>query len=615
MDLTLTEKVPITEKTRQAGMRLMIHVWRYRRPVIIGLVLTALAMTLNSSAALVLKYIIDSALIGKNMNMLLLGCAALVGTMFFKGICGYSRTMLLSWAGLRVVEDLRNDALDRIQAMSLGYFEKQRSGELMSRIMNDTSMIQMFVISTIAEGVMVVFGVLSSLAVAVFLSAKLTILAVVLSPFIIVAIASAGKKMKRLSHTAMESLADLQALLYEIISAMNVVKAFSMEGHERERFAKENRWNMRMNIKLTRVRALYTPLVELIGGAALALLFWVGGRDVIHATPDFITGKVLTTGDIVSLFVALQLLFTQFNRVNQIYMSVQNAFASADRTYTIIDMEPDVKDKPGAVEIPDVQGNIEFRSVGFEYNPGEPVLQDVSVTVKPGMVVALVGSSGAGKSTFIKLLPRFYDVTSGAILIEGVDIRDAAIKSYRRHIGIVPQDTILFRGTIRDNIAYGRPGATEEQILEASRMAYAHNFIKDMPDGYDTFVGEHGATLSGGQRQRVAIARAILKAPRILILDEATSNVDSVSEKYIQEALDNLMQTRTTFVVAHRLSTIKNADLILVMDKGRIVERGRHEELYAGNGVYRNLYETTLSAERAHARPPKGESAADGANE
>jgi subfamily B ATP-binding cassette protein MsbA len=615
MDLTLTEKVPITEKTRQAGMRLMIHVWRYRRPVIIGLVLTALAMTLNSSAALVLKYIIDSALIGKNMNMLLLGCAALVGTMFFKGICGYSRTMLLSWAGLRVVEDLRNDALDRIQAMSLGYFEKQRSGELMSRIMNDTSMIQMFVISTIAEGVMVVFGVLSSLAVAVFLSAKLTILAVVLSPFIIVAIASAGKKMKRLSHTAMESLADLQALLYEIISAMNVVKAFSMEGHERERFAKENRWNMRMNIKLTRVRALYTPLVELIGGAALALLFWVGGRDVIHATPDFITGKVLTTGDIVSLFVALQLLFTQFNRVNQIYMSVQNAFASADRTYTIIDMEPDVKDKPGAVEIPDVQGNIEFRSVGFEYNPGEPVLQDVIVTVKPGMVVALVGSSGAGKSTFIKLLPRFYDVTSGAILIEGVDIRDAAIKSYRRHIGIVPQDTILFRGTIRDNIAYGRPGATEEQILEASRMAYAHNFIKDMPDGYDTFVGEHGATLSGGQRQRVAIARAILKAPRILILDEATSNVDSVSEKYIQEALDNLMQTRTTFVVAHRLSTIKNADLILVMDKGRIVERGRHDELYAGNGVYRNLYETTLSAERAHARPPNDQIATDGANE
>jgi subfamily B ATP-binding cassette protein MsbA len=600
MDLTLTEKVPITAKTRQAGMRLLIHVWRYRKPVVFGLVLTALSMTLNSSAALVLKYIIDGALIGRNMHILALGCAALVGTMFFKGLCGYSRTMFLSWSGLRVVEDLRNEALARIQAMSLGYFEKQRSGELMSRLMNDTAMIQMFVISTIAEAVMVVFGVLTSLAVAVYLSAKLTILAIVLSPFIIIAIASAGRKMKRLSHTTMESLADLQAMLFEIISAMNVVKAFSMEDYEKERFAKDNHWNMRMNLKLTRVRALYTPLVELIGAAALALLFWVGGRDVIFSTPDFITGKVLTTGDIVSLFVALQLLFTQFNRVNQIYMSIQNAFASADRIYSVIDMEPDVKEKATAVDIPDVQGNIEFRDVCFEYNDGEPVLQNVNVTVKPGMVVALVGSSGAGKTTFIKLLPRFYDITSGAILIEGVDIRDATIKSYRQHIGIVPQDTILFRGTIRDNIAYGRPGASEEDILEASRMAYADNFIKDMPDGYDTFVGEHGATLSGGQRQRMAIARAILKAPRILILDEATSNVDSVSEKYIQDALDTLMKSRTTFVVAHRLSTIKNADLILVMDRGRIVERGRHDELYEQNGVYRNLYETTLSTEKSH---------------
>ena len=597
-DILLTEKLKLTDPARQSGRRLLKHLWRYRGGVILGLVLTGLATLLNNAGILVLKYVIDDALIGKNHAMLALGCVALLATFFIKGVFNYARTMLVTWAGLKVVEDLRNTAHARIQAMSLAFFEKHRSGELMSRLMSDTGMIQMFVTSTVAEAVQIVIGVASSLAVAIFFSAKLTLLTVALSPFIIFAISGAGRKMKRLSHTVMESLADLQSLLFEILTAMGVIKAFSMEEYEKKRFAVENFRNLRMNMKQTRIRALYTPLVELIGAGCLSLLFFLGGRDVITRTPDFLTGKVLTTGDIVGLFVALQQLFTQFNRVNQVNMSFQHAFAASDRIYSIIDMPLDVEEKPDAVDIPGVQGHIEFRDVSFHYNPNEPVLDRVNVTVAPGMAVALVGSSGAGKTTFIKLVPRFYDVTGGALLIEGVDVRDATIASVRRHIGIVPQDTILFRGTIRSNIAYGRPGATNEEIEDASRAAYAHNFIKDMPDGYDTFVGEHGATLSGGQRQRIAIARAMLKAPRILILDEATSNVDSVSEKYIQEALDKLMKGRTTFVVAHRLSTIKNADLILVMDRGRIVERGRHDDLYALGGIYRNLYETTLSTER-----------------
>lgn len=581
------------------GKRLLRHLWRYRKAMGLGLTCTVLATLLNSASTLLIKFVIDNALDQKNMKLLAVICSAIAGVFVLKGVFSYARTMLVTWSGMKLVEDLRNDAHSSIEAMSLGYFEKQRSGELMSRIMNDTSMIQMFVTSTVAEAVMIPVTIIVSFGIVIYLSAKLTLLAFILSPLIVGAIAVAGRKMKRLSHSVMETVADLQALLYEILASMNIVKAFSNEKYEIQRFARANRNAVRITMKQAGIRALYSPLVELLGACSLALIFWVGGHDVIRSTPDFITHNVLTKGSLIALFVGLQQLFTQFNHINQTYLSFQHSFASAERVYKIVDLVPDIKDKPDAIAIPEVKGNIEFKNVNFEYNPGEPVLDDVSVSVKPGMVVALVGSSGAGKSTLIKLLPRFYDVTGGSLTIEGVDVRDAKIESYRQHIGIVPQDTILFRGTIRENISYGKQDATDAEIEAAATAAYAHEFIKDMPDGYNTYVGEHGATLSGGQRQRIAIARAILKDPRILILDEATSNVDSVSEKYIQEALDKLMKSRTTFVVAHRLSTIKNADFILVMERGRIVERGTHDELYSSDGVYKKLYESTLASQMA----------------
>ena len=598
-DILLTEKLKLTDKARKSGRRMITHLWRYRSAMGLGLLCTVLATLLNSAAIILIKLVIDRALDGRDMRMLALICGAIIVSFLLKGVFSYARTMLVTWSGMKMVEDLRNDAHTSIQAMSLGYFEKQRSGELMSRLMNDTGMIQMFVTSTVAEAVMIPVGIISCFAVVIYLSAKLTILSMIMSPIIIVAISLAGRRMKRLSHSVMEKLADLQALLFEILSAMNVVKAFHTEKYEIKRFADENCETVRVTMKQANIRALYTPLVELIGATCLAILFWMGGSDVIHQTPDFITGKVLTKGDIIAMFVGLQQLFTSFNRVNQVNLSFQHSFASAERVYQIVDLQPDVQEKPDAVDIKDLHGRVEFKNVAFEYNPSEPVLKDVSFVADQGTVVALVGSSGAGKTTIVKLVPRFYDVSGGSIHIDDVDLRDATFSSYRTHIGIVPQETILFRGSIRDNIAYGRQDATNQEIEDAARAAYAHEFIEKMPNGYDTQVGEHGATLSGGQRQRIAIARAILKDPRILILDEATSNVDSVSEKFIQEALDKLMKGRTTFVVAHRLSTIKNADLILVMERGRILERGRHDELYQAGGVYRKLYESTLASHEA----------------
>lgn len=595
-EIILTEKIKVSESARKAGWRLLRYLWRYRVAMGVGLLCTVLATLLNAGAALFIKYIVV-ALDQNKLRLLSLICAGMIGAFLLKGIFSYLKTMLITWAGMKVVEDLRNAAHKTILGMSLGFFERQRSGELLSRLMNDTAMIQMFVTSTVAEAIMIPVGVIGALGVSIYFSAKLTLLSLLLSPLIVGAIAVSGQKMKRLTHSVMEAMADLQSLLWEILAAMHVIKSFTMEEHEHKRFSAENRRNVYITMKQTRIRALYAPLVELIGAAALAVIFWIGGHDVINKVPDFITHKILTKGDLLAIFMGLQQLFAQINRVSQVYLSFQQSFASAERTYSVIDMKSDIAEKPGAVELKNVSGAIEFKNVGFEYNPGETVLEGIDLRVESGTVVALVGGSGAGKTTLVKLLPRFYDVTAGAILIDGMDIRDATINSFRGHIGIVPQETMLFRATIKENIAYGRPGATHDEIIEAARSAYAHDFIMEFPDKYETLVGERGATLSGGQRQRIAIARAILKDPRILILDEATSNVDSVSEKFIQEALEKLMKGRTTFVVAHRLSTIKNADIILVMDRGRIVERGRHDDLYAAGGVYRGLYESTLSTE------------------
>ncbi|MFA6448422.1 MAG: ABC transporter ATP-binding protein [bacterium] len=588
----LTEKVIVTPGVKKAGRRLIGLVWLYKREVLIGLFCTLIATALYSSTPLFVKYIIDS-ITQKRMDKVSLICALIVGVFLVRWVIAFGSNYFITLGGMKLVENLRNSSYKSMQSMSFGFFEKRQSGELMSRLTNDTAVVQMFVTSGISEAVRIPIGIATALGVVIFLSAKLTIIALLLLPAIAFIISVGGKKMKVVSQRLQERVADFNAVIYEVIGLFHIVKMFSMEKYELDRFKRENRDTIRATMKQVTVRAFYSPMVEFLGACCLAIIFWIGAHDIIKHVPDFITHKQLTLGDVAALFLGLQQIFTQVNHINTILLTMQHAYASAERTFEIIDMVPEIQDKPDAFEIPEITGRVELEDVQFQYNPEEPVIRGVSLKVEPGMAVALVGPSGSGKSTFVKLLPRFYDVIGGSIKIDGIDIRDAKISSYRRHIGIVPQETLLFRGTIKENIAYGRMGATDEEIVEAAKAAYAHDFIMETPNGYETMVGERGITLSGGQRQRIAIARAILMDPKILILDEATSNVDNASEVYIQQALEKLMKGRTTFVIAHRLSTIRNADLIVVLDQGRITERGRHEELYKNEGTYRRLYDLT----------------------
>ena len=562
--------------------RLLLYAKPYIGRTFIAFIFTSIASAGNLFVPWVLKNVIDDVLINKDILLLNTIAVAILIVFLIRGICFYAQTYLMSYVGQKVIIDIREAVYRKLQFLSLGYFEKRQTGTIMSYVTNDVGALQGSIIESATDFVTEMSILIGSLALMFNLHWKLSLLTLITMPLVAKAMDLFGKKLKRTSGIMQERAADITAVLQETISSVRVIKSFVREEYEIARFVKENYANFRAQMKNAQVMATLTPVIELIAAIGVTFLIWYGGFEVINGN--------LTAGALIAFLVYATNLANPIKRLSRIYGNVQKAMAAAERVFSVLDEKTDIVEKDNATELKAVIGKVDFKAVTFKYNENEVILKDINLEVKAGQMVAIVGPSGAGKTTIVNLLPRFYDPVAGNIYIDDVNIADVTLASLREKIGIVPQETVLFNGSIYDNILYGDLTATTEEVMTAAKAANAHDFIMQMADQYQTQIGERGSKLSGGQRQRIAIARAILKNPRILILDEATSALDTESEKLVQDALDKLMVGRTSFVIAHRLSTILQADMIIVMEKGHIVEQGSHEELLKLDGLYSGLY-------------------------
>ncbi|MCE1247664.1 MAG: ABC transporter ATP-binding protein/permease [Firmicutes bacterium] len=537
-----------------------------------------------------IKYLMDDVLKKGNYAPLKWLLLAIFASVVIKGIFSYIQGYMLSYAGQSAVRHIRDNVYAHIQSLPISFFEKWQSGQIMYRVITDihqmTDTFTQAVIVLVADVAVFVF----SIGAMFFIDWKLTLIAFLTSPIIAFIMNYFGSLIQKFVSRMQNKISELNSIIQENIGGIKVIKAFGAEDYEKKRFAEINENSFVAIMKSIQFKQTQTPLVEIFGVVGILVIIAFGAY-LVNTKPDFTAGSFLT-------FVTYMLVATSpVNRFSNTYADLRKGFISAARVFELLDVTGEEKDDENAVILDKVTGKVEFVDTKFAYNEKKQILKGVNFAAEPGEMVAVVGPNGAGKTTLVNLIPRFYELTGGSIKVDGSDIRDIKLHSLRRHIGVVLQDTILFSGTIRENIAYGEPEIPMEKVMEAAKIANAHDFIMNLPGGYDAIVGERGVGLSGGQKQRISIARTILRQPEILILDEATSSLDQESEALVQEALENLMKGRTTFVIAHRMNTIKKADKIVVLNQGYVEEIGKHDELMAKNGLYRKLYEAQKLAQ------------------